>query len=91
MSEGRRDWVIVANVIEDPLLRRGAKVYLIQWHGSADNVQVIGLSRGGRRITKYIPFKRLRNFRPGWAPPYVDSYFDYDEKEKAGEVARQLR
>lgn len=62
---------IVANVVSDKVFRVGAKVYIVRANQGADNAEVIGLSRGGRRVNKYIPYKRLTNFRAAWVPPYL--------------------
>ncbi len=59
---------IVANVISDRVLRTGAKVWIIRCNGDASCPLVVGLSKGGRRITKYTHFKRLENFRAKWIP-----------------------
>ena len=62
---------IVANVKTDKALRTGAKVYLLRANGSANSVEVSGLSKCGRRITKHIPYKRLTNFRAAFIPPHM--------------------
>ncbi len=60
-------YVIVANVAStDSALRLGARV-VVEWiPGNPDHAQVRGLSRGGRRITKWVLTKRLKNFRVAW-------------------------
>jgi hypothetical protein len=60
---------IVANVISDRVLRTGAKVWIHYVNGDAANPYVSGVSKGGRLVGKYIPFKRLTNFRSAWVPP----------------------
>jgi hypothetical protein len=59
---------IVANVVQDKSLRNGAKVWVLDIYGDGASVRVRGLSKGGRRITKFIHIKRLMNFRPEWMP-----------------------
>lgn len=61
MSESLQNWAVAANVISDRLFRPGAKV--LWCHGDSDSLCVTGLSRGGRRIQKWLPLKRLRDFR----------------------------
>lgn len=62
---------IVANVKTDKALRTGAKVYLLSANGGANSAEVTGLSKGGRRIVKHIPYKRLTNFRAAFVPPHM--------------------
>ena len=62
-----RHYVIYANVsAADSALRLGAKVLVMSAPGDPDNIQVRGLSRGGRNITKWTKRSRLKNFRVGW-------------------------
>lgn len=59
---------IVANVVEvDRVLRLGAKVILVGYpNGMAERIEVRGLSRGGRPVTKFTAYMKLDNFRPQW-------------------------
>lgn len=60
---------IVANVISDKVLRTRAKVWIVyvRWPCA----QVVGLSRGGRWLEKYIHLKRLETFRAKWIPEHL--------------------
>lgn len=62
---------IAANVTRpDSCLRLGAKVWIESIPGNPDNMRVRGLSRGGRRIEKWVNAKHsLGNFRVAWMPP----------------------
>lgn len=59
---------IVANVIDDPILRRNARVWIILCNGDAERPKVTGFDQEGVRRTKYMPYKRLRNFRAQFIP-----------------------
>lgn len=62
---------VVANVLSDRALRTGGKVWILMTNGGAENVYVHGSSKSGRVISKYIPLKRLRNFRSAWIPSHI--------------------
>lgn len=62
---------IVANVLSDRALRTGAKVLLVHVNGDAEHPIVIGLSKSGHNILKYIPYKRLINYRAAWIPEHM--------------------
>jgi hypothetical protein len=90
---------IVANVKTDKALRTGAKVYLLSANQSAESVEVTGISKGGRRINKHIPYKRLTNFRAAFVPPHMQegkapwAYTVgcwWEDKTAAQEVANKL-
>jgi hypothetical protein len=65
-------YCIIANVKEDKAFRNGAKVYLLNGRQSSNSVEVHGISKGGRKINKYIPYKRLENFRAAWVPDHLN-------------------
>src|SRR5579872_523818 len=81
---------IVANVISDNALRTGAKVHVIALE--ADRVEVIGISKGGRKITKYIACKKLEKFRAAYIPPVVleVSRYTFRDKGEAEFMAKHL-
>ena len=54
---------VMANVVDDKVLRRGARVWLVWVPGDPSSVQVEGLSLGGRVVQKWITTSRLRDFR----------------------------
>lgn len=81
---------IVANVMWDRVLRMGAKVYLLGYHGDFESVYVSGRSKGGRRIRKYVPMKRLRSFRAAWLPPHITGWLQFAERAPAETLAQQL-
>lgn len=62
---------IAANVIADSSLRRGAKVFILTVNGDAEKPLVYGLARDGKMIHKFIPYKRLKNFRAKWIPEHL--------------------
>jgi hypothetical protein len=86
------EWGIVANVLWDRILRMGTKVYLLGWHGDYEFVKVQGLSKGGKTIRKYLPFKRLRTFRAAWLPPPIrtEAWFHCATKAEAVAIAARL-
>lgn len=68
------EYGIVANVIEtDRVLRKGAKVWLVGGDsgGGWAHLEVNGLARNGRPVTKVLPITRLDNFRAAWMPEHV--------------------
>lgn len=60
-------YVVVGNVRDpDSCLRMGARV-VVEWvPGNPAKAQVRGLSRGGRRVTKWVPTRRLTKLRVAW-------------------------
>jgi hypothetical protein len=83
---------LVANVLWDRVLRMGAKVYLLGWHGDYHYVFVQGLSKGGRTVRKYLPLKRLRTFRAAWLPPSLqeDAWCRFATKAEATATAARM-
>lgn len=83
---------LVANVVSDHVLRHGAKVRIIRAYGSAVNVEVVGLSKGGRRVTKTLQWKRLTNIRPAFIPEVQreETCLWWNVKEEAAAVAQEL-
>ena len=68
-------WAVAANIVQEHLLgvekelkrgtkhfRPGAKVYIVQ-EGWEENAEVVGHSRGGRRIKIWLRRSYLENFR----------------------------
>ena len=89
MAEER--WGIAANVIDDKVFRRGAKVRV--WHNVGDSMknQVRGISKGGRVVTKWLPIHRLEKFRARFsANPDRDFAGWYKSKDAANAVATNL-
>lgn len=62
---------IVANIKSDRVFRTNAKVYILSANQGANSADVSGLSRGGRRVRKFVPYKRMENFRAAWVPPHM--------------------
>ncbi len=86
-------WVIKANIIQDKVFRDGAKVLILDIPGSKESLQVRGMSKGGRMVTKWIQINRLENFRPEFAAELDDAgygHFIPGTKEHAQEVAGNL-
>lgn len=90
--QGEVMYALVANVVTDHVLRHGAKVRIIQAHDNAMNAEVIGLSKGGRRVTKHIQWKRLTNIRVSFLPENhrEDTILWWIVKEEAEAVAQEL-
>jgi hypothetical protein len=83
---------IVANVISDHAFRVGAKVRIAALNGNPSSVEVTGLSKSGRKITKYIQFKRLENFRAAFIPEHQrkNLYIYWNDKDAANAVAKDI-
>lgn len=78
-------YAIVANVAgADSCLRLGARVVVRCIPGNPAHVQVEGLTRGGRRVFKWVPSSRLTNIRAAWEnrPPFACSFETKDEAER---------
>jgi hypothetical protein len=88
----RATWGLVANVLWDRVLRMGAKVTLLGWHGDYESVYVQGLSKGGRTVRKYLPLKRLRTFRAAWLPPPLseEAWCRFATKAEASATAARM-
>ena len=86
------EWGVVANVANaDSCLRLGAKVTLVWWSGNPDRAKWNGLSRGGRRIYKWLTRKRLKNFRAKWLQPGArHNASTYGSREEAAREAAYL-
>lgn len=86
---------IVCNVAEtDRALRHGAKVWIVNGTGGAgwERFVVLAMSRGGRRITKWVLTTRLNNFRAAWVPPHLQDAVCYfrGTRALAAETADKL-
>ena len=57
-------WGVVANVRGDRVFRDGARVWIVLVPGSPENMDCRGLSKGGRRVHKWVASKLLSNPRP---------------------------
>ncbi len=87
-------WIVKANIIQDKIFRDGAKVLILDIPGSKESLQVRGLSKGGRIVTKWIQINRLENFRPEFVAELDDIGFGHfipGTKEHAQEVAEGLK
>jgi len=84
-------WIIVANVFGDKVLRNGATVTVLGVHGDMEGIKVRGLSRGGRKVTKYTRIKRLRSWRVKWCHKdhIPDTWLVFGSKEEATSRANQ--
>ncbi|WP_098743551.1 hypothetical protein [Paenibacillus sp. EZ-K15] len=85
-------YAVVANVVKDNQLRVGAKVYILFCHGMAENPKVYLMAKGGIRIEKYMPYKRLNKFRTQWLPEHIRErvIWKYEDKGVADQVAKRL-
>jgi hypothetical protein len=71
---GAGEYGVVGNVKEtDRVFRGGAKVWIAGGTGGegAHRFEWIGMSRGGRIITKWAPTMRFSNFRAAWIPLHL--------------------
>lgn len=84
-------YAVIANVVSDGILRTGARVWILYHHGDAEIARVRGCSKGGRVVNKYIPYKRLKNFRAAFVPEHLRDRFEhhylFETKEEADGVA----
>jgi len=94
MSPSTSLFGIVANVRDDKILRRGAKVLILHSDGDAERYVVRGLSLSGRRCDKRIPAKRLHHFRASWLREpdraSVSPHWRFADKSAAQRVAEKL-
>ena len=85
-------YAVIANVIKDNQLRTGAKVYILYCHGMAESPLVYGMARGGKRIEKYISYKKLKKFRSQWVPQHIRHRvkWSYEDRKEADKCAKSL-
>lgn len=80
-------YVIVANVaLPDSCLRMGARVVVCSVPGNPESVRVRGLTRGGRRVTKYTRLRGLTNLRAAWEHDPRDEWMMFATKADAERV-----
>lgn len=73
---------IVANVAAaDSCLRLGARVVVLSIPGNPDHLLVRGISRGGRVVTKYTAWRRLKNYRVAWVYDHPYGFATREEAE----------
>ncbi|MCP4603891.1 MAG: hypothetical protein GY847_25785 [Proteobacteria bacterium] len=68
MTKNKMLWGVCANIKGDRLFRDGAKLTLVWLTNSVENFYMYGISRGGRRIEKWVSAKRLYNPRLCYDP-----------------------
>jgi len=88
-------WCVVANVEGDTVFRDGAKLsFCYPVHGACERYRFNGLSKGGRRVVKWVRIDRLRNVRTGFLAPEVfkawPEIVSFDDKERAERRAEGL-
>ncbi|PAF30857.1 hypothetical protein [Paenibacillus sp. 7516] len=85
-------YAVIANVIEDNQLRTGAKVYILYCHGMDERSLVYGMAKGGKRIEKYISYKKLKKFRSQWVPEHIRHrvQWSYEHRADADHRAQTL-
>ena len=83
---------LIANVMTDHVLRTGAKVNVIMYHGYIGRVEVMGLNKSGRRVTKHMAWKRLTNIRSAWIPEHLqkETRVWWKDREDADKAALEL-
>lgn len=69
MEDVRYEYGIAANVVSDKVLRVGSKAFIVSYH--PPHGKVCGISKKGRRLEKWIAFKRLEKFRAKWIPDHL--------------------
>lgn len=90
MGADDKEYGIIANVLSDHVLRTGAKVWILYCNGDAEHPKVMGLSKSGRKVIKYMPFKRLTKFRSAWVPDHLRDQVSSYSKELAAQYAMDL-
>ncbi|MDQ0170651.1 hypothetical protein [Paenibacillus tundrae] len=85
-------YAVIANVIIDNQLRTGAKVFILYCHGMAESPKVYGMAKGGKRIEKYISYKKLMKFRSQWIPEHIRHRvrWSYEDRASADRSAKAL-
>ncbi|MCG7379093.1 hypothetical protein MH215_18935 [Paenibacillus sp. ACRSA] len=85
-------YAVIANVIIDNQLRTGAKVFILYCHGMAESPKVYGMAKGGKRIEKYISYKKLKKFRSQWIPEHIRHRvrWSYEDRASADRSAKAL-
>ncbi|KQY84062.1 hypothetical protein ASD24_09720 [Paenibacillus sp. Root52] len=85
-------YAVIANVIIDNQLRTGAKVFILYCHGMAESPKVYGMAKGGKRIEKYISYKKLKKFRSQWIPEHIRPrvHWSYEDRASADRSAKAL-
>lgn len=85
-------YAVIANVIIDNQLRTGAKVFILYCHGMAESPKVYGMAKGGKRIEKYISYKKLKKFRSQWIPEHIRPRvrWSYEDRASADRSAKAL-
>lgn len=83
---------LIANVINDRVLRTGAKVWIHRCNGDAACPIVTGMSKGGRYIQKFTHYKRLTNFRAACVPEHMQDrvVWRWETKAEAQSIAEKL-
>jgi len=81
---------IVANNVNDRVLRRGARCRIQQLGGGGNSIFVRGLSKGGRRIEKWVRLSKLENFRVSWVHESERNVCVLRSKEEAQTIADNL-
>jgi hypothetical protein len=81
-------YVLVGNIVDDRLLRCGARVVIEMVPGNPDRVRVAGLSIGGRRITRWLRVDQLRDVRVAWE--HDPEWPAYTTKEAAEQEWRRF-
>lgn len=81
---------VIGNVIQDDVLRPGARVLVVQI--GHDRTRVRGLNHGGRNIDRWVSTKALCNFRATWLHDGERKLTGvrFKDKQAAAEVAQNF-
>lgn len=87
-----KHWGICANVYGDRILRKGAKVVIYFGAGSGTDWLVSGLSKGGRKIEKWVKGKRFKNIRPYYVHKENKRHrYWFETKDEAQEYCDRMK
>lgn len=77
MSRDISSWGVACNICGDKAFRDGAKLMIVSFNygNASENMECVGLSKGGRRIKKWVSIKRLSNFRPSFCHENAVKHF----------------
>jgi len=93
--ENTGEFGICCNIAEpDSCLRLGSKAWVAMSDGGNgfERVPIVGRTRGGRLVHKWVPLRRLYNFRPAFVQPHLDREITFaraNDKEALREACQE--